>query len=87
MRLFKIKIEYEDEIEANDEDEAYSKFYENANSGNNDLPSLLDENITIKEVCPHCKTELESKMIDIDGTNLEEHTVCENCGYDYPALL
>ena len=36
--------------------------------------------------CPHCGTELKSKMFDIDGTNLEEHKVCEDCGYGSPAL-
>ena len=86
MSLFKIKIEYEDDIEAKNEDDAYAKFYENICSSNNDIPSFLDENITIKEFCPHCEIELESKMIDIDGTNLEEHTICEKCGYGYPAL-
>ena len=38
------------------------------------------------ETCPHCDIELENKMIDVDGTNLEEHNVCPECGYGTPAL-
>jgi len=37
--------------------------------------------------CPHCDVPLESKMFDIDGTNLEEHSVCPECGYGTPALI
>lgn len=40
-----------------------------------------------EDFCPHCDVQLVSKMIDIDGTNLEEHLVCPNCGYGTPALL
>lgn len=40
----------------------------------------------IIKLCPHCEIELEAKMIDIDGTNLEEHFVCPDCGYGSPAL-
>ena len=39
-----------------------------------------------KELCPHCETPLELKMIDIDGTNLEEQDICPECGYGTPAL-
>ena len=39
-----------------------------------------------KELCPHCEVELKWKMIDIDGTNLEEHNVCPDCGYGTPSL-
>lgn len=40
----------------------------------------------LTEICPHCEIPLESKMIDVDGTNLEEHRVCPDCGYGTPAL-
>lgn len=86
MSLFKVKIEYEDELEAKDTEEAYNKFWESQMTGNTDLLSFVDANTIIKELCPHCGTELEDKMIDVDGTNLQEHTVCEKCGYGYPAL-
>lgn len=36
--------------------------------------------------CPHCDVVLEAKMIDVDGTNLEEHKICPDCGYGTPAL-
>lgn len=39
-----------------------------------------------EDECPHCAIALEDKMIDIDGTNLEEHKVCPECGYGTPAL-
>ncbi len=35
--------------------------------------------------CPHCEIPLVPKMFDIDGTNLEEHYICEECGYGSPA--
>ena len=37
-------------------------------------------------MCKNCNEELEYKMFDIDGTNLEEHLVCENCGFGKPVL-
>lgn len=36
-------------------------------------------------VCPDCGTNLQSKIFDIDWTNLEECDVCDECGYGYPA--
>jgi len=39
------------------------------------------------EICPHCDIPLVLKMIDIDGTNLQEHEVCESCGYGYPLKI
>jgi ribosomal protein S27AE len=38
------------------------------------------------DFCPHCEILLKSKMFDIDGTNLEEHSVCPQCGFGMPAL-
>lgn len=34
--------------------------------------------------CPECGEEMHYRMIDVDGTNLEEMEVCEECGYGYP---
>ena len=41
----------------------------------------------IDEKYPYCDIKLESKMIDVDGTNLEEHQICSECSYGTPALL
>lgn len=39
------------------------------------------------EVCEFCgEKSKHSRMIDIDGKNLVERNVCENCGSGYPAL-
>lgn len=35
--------------------------------------------------CPECGEEMHYRMIDVDGTNLEEMEVCEECKYGYPA--
>lgn len=38
--------------------------------------------------CEICGEKSKSnKIIDTDGTNLEEHEVCSNCGNGYPQLL
>jgi transcription elongation factor Elf1 len=39
-----------------------------------------------KNLCPHCQGKLQSRMIDIDWTNLIEKEVCEICGYGYPSI-
>ena len=45
----------------------------------------IDDDIYKK--CESCGEKSRStKMIDIDGKNLEEHNVCENCGAGYPAI-
>ena len=86
-------LEKEVEIEANTEDiaidivkERYKK--EEIVLDSDDFVSVdfnaVDEDD--ENVCPHCDTELKHKMIDVDGTNLEEHEVCEDCGYGTPAL-
>jgi len=39
------------------------------------------------EICEFCKEKSKhSRMIDVDGKNLKEHNVCENCGSGYPTL-
>lgn len=86
MNTYKIKIKYENEIEANSEDEAREKFFSEMEENNEKTDIFLDEHISIKEMCPHCGIELENKMIDIDGTNLEEHNICPKCGYGMPTL-
>lgn len=43
--------------------------------------------IHLVETCPNCPGKsLVFRMFDIDGTNLEEHGFCENCGHGRPAL-
>ncbi len=38
-------------------------------------------------LCEHCGEKAKkTKVIDLDDTNLEEHCVCENCGYGQPRL-
>ena len=51
-----------------------------------DLEVIDYERTDAKEICPHCEIELVSRMFDVDGTNLVEHNVCEECGYGTPAL-
>ena len=84
--MYKIKINFEDEIEANSEVEAVEKFYSNMVQDNETPTTFLDNIIEVEELCPHCKVELENKMIDTDGTNLSEHKICPKCGYGTPAL-
>jgi len=52
----------------------------------------FDPKLSIDEydykICESCGEKSKSrKMIDIDGKNLVEHEVCDNCGAGYPALL
>ncbi len=64
-------------------DSGYSKF-----DGVDDSLEVLDYDFTeATKLCPHCDTELESRMVDIDGTNLVENNICPDCGYGTPALL
>jgi len=40
------------------------------------------------KICKFCEEKSKhSRIIDTDGTNLEERDVCENCGSGHPALL
>ncbi|MEK7148679.1 MAG: hypothetical protein AAB770_02055 [Patescibacteria group bacterium] len=41
----------------------------------------------VREICPHCEVDLVSRIFDIDGTNLVEHDICNECGYGTPALI
>ena len=39
------------------------------------------------EICEFCGEKSKcNKMINVDGKNLEEHNVCENCGSGHPTL-
>jgi len=50
-------------------------------------PKLDIEKTDGYKVCEFCEEKAKhSRIIDTDGTNLEEHTVCENCGSGYPKL-
>ena len=78
MKTFAFSINYNSTIDAINEDDVIKKIL------NSDL---LNDSIIITELCPHCGVKLHSKMIDIDGTNIEEHQICPECGYGSPALL
>lgn len=39
------------------------------------------QEIILKNLCPFCKSNLEDRMVDIDGTNLIEMRVCLHCQY------
>ena len=65
-----------------DVENQYSKL-----DGVDDDLGVVDYEITdATPMCKNCNEELEYKMFDIDGTNLEEHLVCENCGFGKPVL-
>lgn len=50
-------------------------------------PELSTDEDGNYKICESCgEKSKSSKMIDIDGKNLEEHEVCENCGSGYPTL-
>ncbi len=52
-----------------------------------DLKLSTDENTNYK-ICESCGEKSKSnKMIDVDGKNIKECDVCENCGSGYPELL
>ncbi len=39
------------------------------------------------EQCPYCNEySMSYKMFDVDGLNLEEHLVCDNCNYNMPIM-
>ena len=81
-----LTLNLEDIIKAESEDDAITKYITDIESSNQTIASFIAENFIAKEACPHCEIPLESKMVDIDGTNLEEHLVCPDCGYGMPAL-
>ena len=66
-----------------DVDSQYSKL----DRADDDLEVVDYERTDAKEICPRCEVELVSRMFDIDGTNLVEHNICEECGYGTPALM
>ncbi len=87
MPLFKITSPLEKIIQADNQDEAINNFFEEVESEpQQTLATYLNDNLKAEEICPHCEIVLEPKMIDVDGTNLEEHYVCPKCGFGTPAL-
>ena len=61
----------------------YSKF-----DGVDENLEVIDYELTkAREVCPHCEIELVSRMLDVDGSKLVEHNICEKCGYGTPSLI
>jgi len=87
MPTYKIKIDIEHIIKASDEGEAWSEWENDLAISNSTLVNEIVDQSEVVEVCPHCEEELKSKMFNVDGKNLEEHNVCEKCGYGTPALL
>ncbi len=50
-------------------------------------PELLTNEDTNYKICESCREKSKSsKIIDVDGKNLKEYEVCENCGSGYPEL-
>ncbi len=87
MPIYKFTIPITNHIiEADNEEIAIKKFWDKIDYEFQDLSTYFNDILKIKEICPHCEITLESKMIDVDGTNLEEHFVCPKCGFGTPAL-
>lgn len=81
--ISQIDLEKQLVVALHNTDNQYSKF-----DGVDNNLDVVDYKLTeAKEICPHCEAELVSRMFDIDGTNIVEHDVCEECGYGTPALL
>ena len=81
-KLSKKELENQLVVTLYDEKNQYSKF----NGVDDDLEVVDYEKTDTREICPHCKIKLVSRMIDVDGTNLVEHDVCDECGYGTLAL-
>ncbi len=51
-------------------------------------PKLSTRKDDSYKTCESCGEKSKtSKMMDVDGKNLEEHDVCENCGNGYPVMM
>jgi len=50
MKKFRIKLNYEEEIEANSEDEAITKFWEEKNDIQTNVDNFIDGITSIKEI-------------------------------------
>jgi len=92
MKIYKVvlydKVYIERRVEANNQEEAEKSALENNCNviDETEISEPVWEVDKVVEMCPHCEVVLKAKMIDIDGTNLEEHYVCSECGYGSPAL-
>ncbi len=51
-----------------------------------DLEVIEYNNIDIIKLCPDCWIELENRIFDTDWKNLEEFSICTQCGYWKPFL-
>ena len=50
-------------------------------------PELSTDENDSYTTCASCGEKSKiSKMVDVDGRNIEEYAVCENCGNGYPVL-
>ena len=96
--MLTIKVHIDNEIRKSIKD-AYGKDnYQTINSAVNNIikrylnieylnPELSTDEDDNYKICEFCgEKSKSSKMIDIDGKNLEEHEICENCGAGYPVL-
>ncbi len=96
--MITIKIHIDDETRKEIKD-AYGKDdYETVNSVVGNIveryldvehfdPELSMDDGGVYKKCESCgEKSKSSKMVDVDGKNLKEHDVCENCGFGYPAL-
>ena len=81
--LSQVDLEKQLVIALHNTDNQYSKF----DGADNNLKVVDYELTEAREICPHCEIELTSRIFDIDGKNLAEYDVCEECGYGTPALL
>lgn len=82
-KLSKKELENQLVIALHNTENQYSKF----DGVDDDLEVIDYEKTEATPICPNCNKELKYKMFDIDGTNLEEHLVCENCGFGKPILI
>ena len=81
-KLSKKELENQLVVALYDVENQYSKL----DGVDDDLEVVDYETTDAIPMCPNCNKELEYKMFDIDGINLEEHLVCEKCGHGKPAL-
>jgi len=81
-KLSKKELENQLVIALHDIENQYSKL----DGVDNALEVIDYEKTDAIPMCQDCNEELEYKIFDIDGTNLEEHLVCEKCGFGKPAL-
>ena len=97
MKLYNLKLELDfesdltlEELEeliqvclvVQDENETISTIHlDNVSSNKFSIRDYTDQKL--KQICLECNGEVEYRMIDLDGTNLEERLVCINNNEHY----